>query len=191
MWLLGKPLPLVNARLENAVRGKRRVLEVAAGTGLFTAALAKGAGRVIATDYAHDMVALLADRVRALHLDNVSCEPADIYALPFEPHGFDAVVAANVLHLVPNLEGALDALRRQLAPGGLFLAPTFCHDETWLSRLVSGALMLTGFPGARRFSLATLGAALEGAGFDVRRLELVRGLLPIGYVEATSREVPR
>ena len=32
--------------------------------------------------------------------------------------GFDAVVAANVLHLVPDLTGALAALRRVVKPGG-------------------------------------------------------------------------
>jgi ubiquinone/menaquinone biosynthesis C-methylase UbiE len=39
-------------------------------------------------------------------------------ALRFDDGTFDAVVAANVLHLVPDLPGALAALRRVLKPGG-------------------------------------------------------------------------
>src|SRR3970282_875447 len=90
----------------------------------------------VATDYAEQMVRLLAERVRAAGLDNVRCERADLYALTYEPGTFDVVVATNVLHLVPDLEGALAALRRVLRPGGKLVVPTYCHDETRLSWLV-------------------------------------------------------
>lgn len=49
------------------------------------------------------MVAALEQRVRDAGLMNVRCEQADLYALRFEDGAFDAVVAANVLHLVPDL----------------------------------------------------------------------------------------
>ena len=67
-------------------------------------------------------------------------------------------MAANVLHIVPNLDAALSSLTRVLKPDGIFIAPTFCHDETRLSWLVSRLLALTGFPGHRRFTVASLRA---------------------------------
>jgi phosphatidylethanolamine/phosphatidyl-N-methylethanolamine N-methyltransferase len=185
MRLLGRPIPRMVELTAEAVRGTMRVLEVAAGPGLVTAALAGAAQEVVATDYAPAMVEALAARVRAAGLTNVRCEQADIYALRFESASFDAAVAANVLHVIPDLPGALAALRRVLVPGGRLIAPTYCHDETALSWLTSRALAVTRFPGHRRFTVASLRESLEAAGLQVTRVETIPGLLPIGYVEGT------
>lgn len=107
MSLLGRPLPRMVELAGEATRGLQRVLEVAAGTGLVTPALAAGAREVVATDYSTAMVAALEQRVREAGMTNVHCEQADLYALRFDDGTFDAVVAANVLHLVPDLPGAL------------------------------------------------------------------------------------
>ncbi|MBK7401790.1 MAG: class I SAM-dependent methyltransferase, partial [Myxococcales bacterium] len=167
MWLLGRPIPRMIELAGEATRGLGRVLEVAAGTGLVTPALAAGAREVVATDFSAAMVAALERRVRGL--TNVRCEQGDLYALRFDDGTFDAVVAANVLHLVPDLPSALAALRRVLKPGGRVIVPTFCHDETALSWVVSRALALTGFPGQRRFTARSLREAVEGAGVRVTR----------------------
>ena len=185
MSLLGRPIPRMIELVGEATRGLGRVLEVAAGTGLVTPALAAGAGEVIATDYSAAMVAALKQRVRDARVTNVQCEQADLYLLPFDAGSFDAVVAANVLHLVPDLPGALAALRRVSKPGGRVVVPTVCHDETALSWLVSRALAVTGFPGHRRFTAKSLRQAVEDAGVRVTRTETLPGLIPIGYVEGT------
>jgi phosphatidylethanolamine/phosphatidyl-N-methylethanolamine N-methyltransferase len=182
--VLGRPLPRMLELTVEAVRGADVVLEVAAGTGLVTAAIATAARQVIATDYADAMIRVLERRVRESGASNVRCEAADIYALTYEPGSFDAVVAANVLHLVPDLSGAIASLRRLLKPGGTLIAPTFCHDENWLSSAVSRLLALTGFPGQRRFTSGSLREALGREGLQVGRFESLPGLIPIGYVEA-------
>ncbi len=181
--LLGGALPRMLELTGEAVRGRGRVLEVAAGTGLVTTVLARSAGEVIATDYAQEMVRMVERRVRDAGLGNVTCEQADIYALRFGPGTFDAVVAANVLHLVPDLDAALASLRRVLKPSGKIVVPTFCHDETRVSWLMSRLLSVTGFPGHRRFTARSLRKALEDVGVVVERAEVLAGLIPIGYVE--------
>lgn len=183
MALLGRPLAPMVERAAEAVQGCGRVLEVAAGTGLVTLGLARTAGSVVATDYAEEMVRHLARRVEAAGLGNVRCERADVYALPYADGAFDAVVAANVLHLVPDLGSALAALRRVLRPGGRLVVPTFLHDETARSWAVSRALALTGFPGQCRFTLASLRAALEGAGLQDVHTQVLPGLIPVGFVD--------
>lgn len=185
MSLLGRPIPRMVKLAAEASRGLERVLEVAAGTGLVTPALAAGAGEVVATDYSSAMVAALEQRVRREGLSNVRCEKADIYALRFDDGTFDAVVAANVLHLVPDLPGALAALRRVTRPGGRLIVPTFSHDETALSWVASRVLAITGFPGHRRFTAESLREAVEAAGVGVTRAELIRGLIPVVFVEGT------
>jgi phosphatidylethanolamine/phosphatidyl-N-methylethanolamine N-methyltransferase len=183
MALLGRPLPRMIQLVGGAVRGSH-VLEVAAGTGLVTQRIASFAREVVATDYSGAMVAELEQRIRETGLENVRCQQADIYTLPFEPETFDAVVAANVLHLVPDLPGALVALRRVLRPDGHLIVPTFCHDQTTLSWIVSRLLAMTGFPGNRRFTGRSLVLALQSAGYRVLQTELIPGVIPIAYVEA-------
>ena len=186
MSLLGRPIPRMVELAGEAMRGLDRVLEVAAGTGLVTLALAAGAREVVATDYSAAMIAALERRVRDTGVTNVRCEQGDLYALRFDHGTFDAVVAANVLHLVPDLPGALAALRRVLRPGGRVIVPTYCHDETPLSWVASRALAVTGFPGQRRFTAKSLRQAIESAGVRVTRVETLPGLIPVGYVEGTS-----
>jgi phosphatidylethanolamine/phosphatidyl-N-methylethanolamine N-methyltransferase len=185
MAVLGKPLPRMLELVAEAVRGKERVLEVAAGTGLVTAVLAREAREVVATDYASAMVERLQQRIRDEALPNVNAEQADLYDLRFETHAFDAVVAANVLHLVLDLPKALASLKRVVRPGGLLVLPTFCHDETTVSWLLSRVLAATGFPGERRFTAASLTGALEAAGIQVLREETIPGPIPIRYVHGS------
>lgn len=181
--LLGRALPRVIERARDAARGAGEVLEVGAGTGAFTTSIATEVQRLIATDYSEAMVALLRERLTKERASNVECTRADLYSLPFETSRFDVVLAANVLHLVPDLPGALREMRRVLAPGGKLIAPTFCHDETTASWIMSRLIALTGFPGRRRFTSASLRGELERAGLRIGRHETVPGLIPIGYAD--------
>jgi ubiquinone/menaquinone biosynthesis C-methylase UbiE len=187
MGLFGRPLPRVLELVADGVSGADTVLEVAAGTGLMTAVIAPHVRHVVATDYAENMLALLQQRMTNAGLSNVECAHRDIYALGYPPARFDVVVAGNVLHLVPDLAGALDALCHVLRPGGKLIAPTFCHDETRLSWLVSRLfLTLIGQPMHRRFTATSLRQALEQRGLRVSRAETIPGLIPIVYVEGVS-----
>jgi ubiquinone/menaquinone biosynthesis C-methylase UbiE len=182
MGLFGGALPRTLELVADAVRDRRRVLEIASGTGLVSAAMAPVVGELLATDYAEAMVA--ATRARIGHFPNSRCEQRDLYALG-EPEGsFDAVVAANVLHLLPDLEGGLAAMHRVLRPGGLLVVPTYCHAQNWRARAVSSLLGLVSFPGRRRLHLDGLTRAVVAAGFSVELALLVDGILPIGFVSA-------
>lgn len=183
MIVLGQPMERAVELSAGAVHGAARVLEVAAGTGLFTLSLARAAASVVATDFAPEMVQALRTRVEAAGVTNIECREADLYSLPFEPGSFDAVVAANVLHLVPDFQGAIAGLRRALRPGGRLVSPTFCHDETRLSWVVSRLGGVVGFPARRRFTARSLREALEREGLQITRTETIPGLVPIGYVE--------
>jgi len=185
MMLLGGPLDAMLPLVTSEVRGLDRVLELAAGTGLVSASIAPVVGELVATDYAEAMVRKLEERVRQLALVNVRTCTLDLYALDGAER-YDAVVATNVLHLLPDLDAALAAMVRALVPGGRLVVPTYCHDETAVSRLTSRALGLVGFPGQRRLTLERLVGLLDGRGMEVRRAALLPGLLPIGFVSATG-----
>jgi ubiquinone/menaquinone biosynthesis C-methylase UbiE len=183
--LLGRPLPRVLELLAEAVSGANEVLEVAAGTGLMTEAIAPRVRRVVAIDYSENMLAFLRQRMERAGITNVEAERRDIYALGYPPASFDAVVAGNVLHLVPDLERALDALLHVLRPGGALISPTFVHGETLVSRVLSRVFVnLLGQPLRRRFTSASLRQGLEHRGLRVIRAETVPGPIPIAYVES-------
>lgn len=98
----------------------------------------------------------------------------------------DAVVAADVLHLVPDLEQSLASLRRVLRPNGHLITPTYLHAETIGASVLSRLFALTGFPGARRFTSKTLRGAIEVGGFRIDSFETIRGPFPIGFVGAVA-----
>lgn len=183
---LARPVPRMLELAVDAARGKGRVLEVAAGTGLITTAIAPVVGELVATDYATEMVKQLEARVRDAQLANVRCEQADLYNLRYDSGSFDAVFAANVLHLVPELEGALASLRRVLKPDGVLVAPTYLHKETLGASMLSRVFALTGFPGKRGFTARSLRDAIAAAGFRVAREEAIPGPFPVGFIEARS-----
>ena len=170
-------------RVARAVRGRERVLELAAGTGLVTRAIAPEVGQLLATDYSEAMVAKLRERAAGEGLENVSVEVLDVFELD-DAEGFDAIVAANVLHLLPDVDAALDRMKQALKPGGLLVVPTYCHAQNVLARSVSGVMGLVGFPGQRRLTLDSLEALIAQRGFQIKERELLSGLLPIGYVVA-------
>jgi phosphatidylethanolamine/phosphatidyl-N-methylethanolamine N-methyltransferase len=184
MRLFGGPLPRAIELAVAAVDGRRRVLEIACGTGLFSEALAPVVGELLSTDYAEAMVGQA--RARAGTHPNARFSRRDLYALGEPHHSFDAVVAANVLHLLPDLEGGLRAMREVLAPGGLLVVPTYCHAEHWRSRAASAALAVVSFPGQRRFTLESLCQAVTNAGLDVEQTESIPGVLPIGVLVARA-----
>jgi ubiquinone/menaquinone biosynthesis C-methylase UbiE len=180
-----RSLPRMLEELKGRVAGASRILEVAAGTGLVTEALSQVAEEVVAVDYAFAMVERLKARVEQAGLKNVECHEANLYALAFEPASFDVVVACNVLHLLPDLPKAYEAMLRMLKPSGRLIVPTVCQRETWVARVTTRLLMLTGIPLQRRFTVASLRASLQEAGLCVVHEKVFAGLMPLAYVEAT------
>ena len=96
----------------------RRVLDLGAGTGVASQALANAGAHPVGLDLAVEMLAHRgAERPPGV--------AGDARALPFRDGAFDAVVAAFSLNHVPDLELALAEARRVTRTGGLLLASTF------------------------------------------------------------------
>ena len=181
------PYARVRQQLTQDLGGTGRVLEVAAGTGLFTATLAASASHVVATDFSPEMVQRLRARVEAEGLENVDGRVEDATALSFSDASFDAVVCANALHVMPSPERALAEMKRVLVPGGKLVVPTFGHGATPRARRFSWLLArLSRFRSYRRFEAASIERLVSGAGFTVTGTETVPGRLPMLYVVASA-----
>jgi demethylmenaquinone methyltransferase/2-methoxy-6-polyprenyl-1,4-benzoquinol methylase len=90
-----------------------RVLDIAAGTGTSSAALAKSGAEVIALDFSAGMV----EEGRKRHPDLVFVQ-GDAMKLPFADGEFDAVTISFGLRNVQQPQVALAEMRRVLKPGG-------------------------------------------------------------------------
>ncbi len=155
-----------------------RVLDLGAGTGVAgQAALATGAGAVVAADLAVDMLLLLRGRGGGRPV------AADACALPFRDGCFDLVVAAFCLGHLPDLTAGLREARRvgaRLAAGSF--APGWNHPA---KAAVDGVLGSFGYrppPWYLTFKRDTepragdpteLGPACIAAGFTDVRLRTV------------------
>jgi malonyl-CoA O-methyltransferase len=106
----------------------RRILDLGAGTGMFTSALMKRYRKadVVALDIAKPMLHRV--KQRAGWLRKPGCVCADSESLPFNDDSFDFIFSNLMLQWCTDLEAAFKELRRVLSPGGLLMFTTFGPD---------------------------------------------------------------
>lgn len=108
-----------------------RVLDIAAGTGTSSAAIARAGARVTALDFSPGMVAVGRER----HPD-IEFVEGDAQQLPFDDASFEAVTISFGLRNVNDPHRALAEMRRVLVPGGRVVV---CEFTTPPNALVRGA----------------------------------------------------
>ena len=105
-------------RVAAGLTPQSRVLDLACGPGIVTAALAPYAGAVTALDLTPAMVARARQRSQTDGLDNVHCALGLAEGLPFADRAFDVIVNRSALHHFPHPEAALTEMARVLRPAG-------------------------------------------------------------------------
>lgn len=151
------------------LRGQEVVIDVGAGTGRLTVALAQRlpAGRVIAVEASSEMARLLRQRVDGL--ENVEIFEGDVAELDLGGRLADGAVAVSVLHELA-VGPALAALGRALREG----APLLVIDwERGRDREVGPP------DGHHLYTAEEASKLLEEAGFAVERVE--KALFPYHY----------
>lgn len=111
-----------------APRRGQRILDLAAGTGASSVALARSGAEVVAGDFSPGMIA--EGRRRHGHVPNVTFVEADAMALPFEDDSFDAVTISFGLRNVHDPRAALAEMLRVTAPGGRLVVCEFSHPQS-------------------------------------------------------------
>lgn len=116
-------------RVQGLLSKDQDVLEIGCGTGATALRLAPFTRRLLATDISVGMIAIARERAAANPVPQLSLAVADADST-IAGHGeFDAVLAFNLLHLVTDLDRALELAMQALRPGGLLICKTACIAE--------------------------------------------------------------
>ncbi len=169
------------ARVAALVPAGARVLDCAAGTGQFSLAAAERAGSVLCTDLSEAMLAQARKKAAKRGLSNLEFAPRDLTALPDPDGSFDAVIAANVLHLLADPEPAVRELWRVTAPGGRLILPTYLQGTVGASygtmiKIYQGV----GFHYEHAFTSETYREFLERLKLAPVTVEVIDGRMPEG-----------
>jgi ubiquinone/menaquinone biosynthesis C-methylase UbiE len=185
--LAGATYPPILEKLRAAFYPQDRVLDVGAGTGLLTAAVAPWVAHVTCTDIAPEMLEKAKERLQGF--DHVVYRVEDAYALSLEENSFDVVLCCNVLHQLSRPEKAVREFRRVLRAGGTLLAITLSagHMSVWAKLRTAVAYVIRfGIPPAGSpFTLDTFSRLIVDAGFEITEAVLLTEKpLPTSYVSA-------
>ena len=139
--------PLWRAATVRAVDPRRgeKILDVAAGTGTSSAALARSGATVVALDFSAGMIA----EGRRRH-PKVEFVEADAEDMPFGDDEFDAVTISFGLRNVAHPERALAEMYRVMKPGGRLVVCEFSKPPR--------ALFRTGYAAYMRFVMPVVAA---------------------------------
>jgi demethylmenaquinone methyltransferase/2-methoxy-6-polyprenyl-1,4-benzoquinol methylase len=111
-----------------APRRGDRILDLAAGTGASSVALARSGAEVVAADFSPGMIA--EGKRRHGSIPNLSFVQADATDLPFGDAEFDAVTMSFGLRNVNEPQKALHELLRVTKPGGRIVVCEFSHPPS-------------------------------------------------------------
>ena len=166
------------------IRPGDTVLECACGTGAIASAIAPACARVVATDFSEGM--LKQARKKLARFPHVVVEQADITDLHYADDSFDAVVAGNVIHLLPEPGEALKELKRVVRPGGTIIVPTYVIPKKRAHTMFLRLISRFGVHFQEHFDPASYRAFFEGMGYVHVTYRVVRGRIPCMIASFTN-----
>lgn len=101
------------------IKASSKVLEIGAGTGLFTKSLLDSGANVVATDISPNSLKVIRKRY-AQYQQKLIVQVADMEKLPFNKNYFDFVTCAGSLSYGGN-DLVMNEIFRVLKPGGIFI----------------------------------------------------------------------
>lgn len=157
-----------------------RVLEVAAGTGISSAALARAIPQadLVVTDLNEPMLAVAAGKLPT----TVTLQVADAQDLPFPHDSFDIVVCQFGVMFLPDIAAGLAEARRVTCEGGAYVLSVWDHPRFNTYAAIAHELVARMFPEDTPLfyrvpygcaDVESLRLALHDAGFAQVRIDVV------------------
>ncbi len=95
-----------------------RALDYGCGTGLLSFPLKNELGAILLADSSRGMLDVLAGKIAAQHIGNMTPVQLDLLADPLPTRRFDLIYTAMTLHHIPDTDAILRIFHRLLNPGG-------------------------------------------------------------------------
>ncbi|WP_299397737.1 class I SAM-dependent methyltransferase [Pelagibius sp.] len=150
-------------------------LDLGAGGGHVSYAMAAHAGRVIACDLSDQMLAAVAETARAKDLDNLETKACDVCALPLDDGSIDFAASRFSAHHWQDLDAALRECRRVMPAGATAVFADAVSPGTPLLDTHLQAIELLRDPShVRDYAIEEWVAALQGASFAIQELKRFR-----------------
>lgn len=172
--------------IKNEIDKSQIFLDIGTGTGAIPLALVDDVDQIFATDYSHEMISIANNKVKELNINNISFQVQDCYNLNYNEEMFDVILASNILHLLEKPEQFLNSVRRLLKKNGKLIIPTFLHNESIKTNLISRILKFKGHPITTRFDSKSMIQLIKKCGYIVDKQVLLPGIMPMLYVVATK-----
>jgi ubiquinone/menaquinone biosynthesis C-methylase UbiE len=174
------------ARTISHLKPSDRVLEIGCGTASTALEIAPHVTHLTATDISPAMIEIAREKAWEASVRNITLATAEVGdAALAQGAPFDAVLALNLLHLVPDQEAALRQIHGVLKPGGLFISKTACLGERWFFKPMVSAMRAIGkAPFVTHQREGELRRAILSAGFEVVEELSQPGMAPRLYMVA-------
>jgi ubiquinone/menaquinone biosynthesis C-methylase UbiE len=179
---------LKNRLSENKNLGK--TLELGCGDGAYTETIAANAKSVVATDWSDDMIKVTMKRF--INIATIEVKRENCFDLSFNDNSFDTVFMANLLHVIPTPEKALEECKRVLKPNGTLIILSFTiHGMKFFHKLgmLYRYLKTYGKP-PKESSVLTVPVVtnmLAGVGFVTEQVDLMGSKMKSIYAVAKNR----
>ncbi|MEM9437950.1 MAG: class I SAM-dependent methyltransferase [Pseudomonadota bacterium] len=175
------------ARMQALLKPTDRVLELGAGTSSTARELAPFVEDYLATDISPEMIRIGEEKQGKERLPSLRLQVAHGVA----EGDVDAVLALNLLHLLPDLAATLTVIASRLAPGKLFISKTAClgmgpwYARAGLKLLLPAMRVLGKAPQTvLSFTPEELDTAITHAGFALEETHQEAGAIPRRFVVA-------
>ena len=132
-------------RLDRAIPGDARIVEIGCGTGQMCLYLARGDRVVVGADLARASLGLGAAAARRYGIDRVQFVETDLQRPGLRAGSFDVVYASGVLHHTPDPRASFARLARLARPGGMVMVGVYNTFARMPLRARRVAARLSGF----------------------------------------------
>jgi len=136
--LFGNPMPVFLSEVSGLIKGDETVLDIGAGTGRFSLAMAErlSTGKVICLDISEVMLEYIGRKAEKLGLrDRIQILNADASSTGLNDASVDIAISNNVLHELSSPDMVLSEVKRVLKPGGHVIITDF--RDNFMGRIVS------------------------------------------------------
>ena len=166
-------------------------LELGCGDGVFTEVIASNSEKVIATDWSAEMVEVARQKFKDNEI--IQVEQENCLNLSFDKNSFDTVFMANLLHVIPTPEKALDECKRVLKRDGRIIIVSFTmqgmkffHKMGMLYRYIR----TYGKPPKESSVLTTsiVKELLDTIGFEIKNIDLIGDKMKSVYAIAKTSD---